>query len=207
MLKSFLLLFALALFGFAPASAVGAMAQHAARSHRAAASTNHAVPAQKPENTSAASSSANAHAQAKDLYQRDCSLCHGDSGNGQTDVAKGMNLTMPDWTNPQTLAGMQDSDLFDIIRKGKGQMPPEGAGRAKDAEVHGLILYIRTLSKGHTAPPPAPASAAPAPSNAEPAPTKAEPAPSNAEPAPTKAEPAPSNAEPAPTKAEPEPGK
>lgn len=191
MLKWFLLLFAVALFGFAPASAVRAMAQHPARSHGSAASTNHAASAQKPESTSAESSSASSHAKAKELYQRDCALCHGDNGNGQTDVAKGMNLTMPDWTNPQTLAGMQDSELFNIIRKGKGQMPPEGEGRAKDAEVHGLILYIRTLSKGHPVPPPAPASAEPAPSNMEPTPTKAEPAPSNAEPAPTKAEPEP----------------
>ena len=131
-------------------------------------------------------------AQAKVLYQRDCALCHGDTGNGQTDVGKSMNMVMPDWTNPNTLAGMQDSELFDIIRKGKGQMPSEDASRAKDAEVHGLVAYIRTLSKGHPATPlPSPAPA-PAPSNAKPAPTGAQPAPPPAsEPAPPPSESAP----------------
>jgi mono/diheme cytochrome c family protein len=122
------------------------------------------------------------------MYAVDCVVCHGETGDGKTDLAKDMALTMPDWTDPKTLGGKSDQELFDIIRKGKDKMPPEDAGRAKDVEVWGLVSYVRGLSRNHTAAPAAPAEpAAPA---AEPAPT-APPAP--AEPAAPAAPPAPTN--------------
>jgi len=99
-------------------------------------------------------------AKGKEFYQIDCAMCHGDTGTGKTDLATSMNLTMDDWTNPASLADKTDGDLFTIIRNGKGdKMPPEAEGRAKDTEVWSLINYIRTFSKGHTAPPQAPAAA------------------------------------------------
>jgi mono/diheme cytochrome c family protein len=58
-----------------------------------------------------------------------------------------MNLTLDDWTDPKTLTGKADWELFNIIRNGKGaNMPAEGVGRAKDAEVWNLVIYIRSLS-------------------------------------------------------------
>jgi mono/diheme cytochrome c family protein len=98
-------------------------------------------------------------AKTKDIYKRDCALCHGDNGNGKTDLATSMNLTLDDWTDPKTLAGKPESDLFAIIRNGKGNMPSEDPGRANDTEVRDLIVYIRALSRNSQ---PAPA-AAPAP--------------------------------------------
>ena len=95
-------------------------------------------------------------AKAKAIYQIDCAMCHGDNGDGKTDLATGMSLTMPDWTTPATLAGKSDKELFDLIRAGKDKMPPEDTGRAKDPDVWGLILYIRNLSQPQAA---APASA------------------------------------------------
>jgi len=96
---------------------------------------------------------AESQAKAKSLYQIDCALCHGDKGSGKTDVASSMGMTMDDWTDPKTLAGKQDGELFNIIRNGKDKMPPEADGRAKDAEVWNLIIYIRTFSKGAPAAP------------------------------------------------------
>ncbi len=109
-------------------------------------------------------------ARAKEIYGADCALCHGDNGNGKTDLAKDMGLTLKDWSNPKTLADRPDQDLFNIIRNGKGKMPAEEAGRAKDDEVGNLIIYIRSLYKLPPAPAPAPAVAptdapAPPPSN------------------------------------------
>jgi|CZKF01.1.fsa_nt_gi mono/diheme cytochrome c family protein len=95
-------------------------------------------------------------ARAKELYTQECALCHGANGNGKTDVASGMGITLADWSNPATLANKQDQDLFNIIRNGKGQMPAEEAGRAKDDEVWNLIIYIRNLYKLPPAPAPAP---------------------------------------------------
>lgn len=104
----------------------------------------------------------------KEIYKIDCAICHGDNGDGKTDLAQSMNLTLTDFTDPKTFQGKSDQELFDLIRKGKGQMPPEDAGRAKDADVHGLILYIRSMSNGHTSPPAPAPSAAPAAKPASP---------------------------------------
>jgi high-affinity iron transporter len=93
---------------------------------------------------------------AKKLYSIDCAVCHGATGDGKTDLAKDMNLTMPDWTDPKSIAGKSDQQLFDIIRKGKDKMPAEDAGRAKDADVWGLVAYIRGLSTPQPAAPAAP---------------------------------------------------
>ncbi len=82
-------------------------------------------------------------------------MCHGDNGNGKTDLATSMELTLGDWTDPKTLAGREDWELFNIIRVGKDKMPPEGDGRATDTQVWNLIIYIRSFAKSQPAPAPA----------------------------------------------------
>ena len=149
MLKPFLVLSAVILFEIAaastpaptlaPALAAGRMAQEAAPAPAAPASTN-------PVRPTAASQE-----RAKKLYAMDCAICHGDNGNGKTDLAKDMQLTLLDWTDPKALATKSDQELFDAIRKGKSKMPAEDAGRAKNDDVWNLIIYIRGLSKGQPA--------------------------------------------------------
>ena len=90
-------------------------------------------------------------AKAKSLYSIDCAMCHGDNGNGQTDLGKSMELKLADWSDPSTLAGKQDNELFAAIRNGKDKMPSEAEGRANDNEVWNLILYIRGFSKAQAA--------------------------------------------------------
>jgi mono/diheme cytochrome c family protein len=108
----------------------------------------------------AAKTAPDSHARAKKLYELDCALCHGSSGDGKTDLAKDMQLTLLDWTDPKALASLSDQQLFDAIRKGKGKMPPEDEGRAKNEEIKNLVTYIRKLAKDQPA---TPAAAAPAP--------------------------------------------
>lgn len=150
MLKPFLLISAVALFSIAPSTVSAASPQDAAAK-------------------GSAKVTADSQAKAKKLYARDCALCHGDSGDGKTDLAKDMQLTMIDWTDPKTLADRQDQELFKIIRNGKDKMPGEDSGRAKDDEVWNLVIYIRGLSKDHPAAPapatPTTATTAPAPGN------------------------------------------
>jgi cytochrome c5 len=155
MLKSSLLFFAAALVVIACLPIAGHNPQAAPPAPAQSAAPSGKNPVVKP--------TAESQAKAKMLYGRDCALCHGATGNGKND----MGFTMDDWTNPNTLAGKLDSDLFASIRSGKGdKMPPEDVGRANDTEVWNLIVYIRTLSKN----PPAPAPvAAPAPAPAPPA--------------------------------------
>ncbi len=106
---------------------------------------------------------------AKEIYNFDCAICHGPNGNGKTDLARDMQLTLTDFTDPKTFDGKTDSQLFDFIRKGKDKMPGEDSSRAKDDEIKALVQYIRTFSKDQPAATPA---AAPAPA-ATPAPSTA----------------------------------
>ena len=136
------------------------------------------APARPPQDGPQASSSKKvspeSHAKAKKVYQMDCALCHGATGDGKTDLAKDMQLTLLDWTDSKTLSNMSDQALFDTIRKGKGKMPPEDDSRAKNEEVRNLVVYIRTFGKDQ------PAAAAPAAQPAATPPTPAlTPAPSN----------------------------
>ena len=84
-----------------------------ARSHAAAAPAP-AAPVKNPVKPTAES-----QAKAKSLYQMDCAMCHGDNGNGKTDIATSMELTIDDWTDPKTLANKEDWELFNTIRNGK----------------------------------------------------------------------------------------
>lgn len=152
MLKSFLLVIAVALIALAATSRQGRSAQEttptpALAPTPAAEPAQPAVPVKNPVKPTAES-----QAKAKSLYQIDCALCHGDNGNGKTDVASSMNLTLTDWTDPKALAGKTDWELFNVIRIGKGQMPAEAEGRATDTEVWNLVIYIRSLSQPPAAP-------------------------------------------------------
>jgi mono/diheme cytochrome c family protein len=100
---------------------------------------------------SAKSTAADPLAKAKNIYQIDCAVCHGDNGNGKTDLATSMSLTLSDWTDPKSLADKSDADLAKIIRDGKDKMPPEDAGRAKDEDIKNLVIYIRNFSKAPAA--------------------------------------------------------
>jgi mono/diheme cytochrome c family protein len=147
MLKPFLFISAVTLFAFGVAPgltpALGAPQQAA------------------PDSTNPVKPTAASQAQAKNIYARDCALCHGDDGSGKTDLAKDMQLTLLDWTDSKSLGNRSDKELFHIIRVGKDKMPAEEEGRAKDTEVWNLIVYIRGFSKGQPAAAP-PAAAPPA---------------------------------------------
>jgi len=123
-----------------------------------AASSAPALPPQEASQPAAGGKKASAESmtKAKKVYEMDCALCHGSTGDGKSDLAKDMSLTMMDWTDPKTLAGQSDQSLIELIRKGKGKMPPEDASRASNDEVKNLVLYIRKFAKDQ------PASAAPA---------------------------------------------
>jgi len=131
MLKSFLLFAAVVLLALASASA----------------------PARPPQEANQAGKkpTADAMAKARKVYDFDCAMCHGAAGDGKTDLAKDMQLTMLDWTDPKSLSGKSDQQLFDAIRKGAGKMPPEDTARATNDEVHNLVIYIRKFAKDQPA--------------------------------------------------------
>jgi mono/diheme cytochrome c family protein len=85
-------------------------------------------------------------AKAKKVYGYECEMCHGATGDGKTDLATSMKMTLTDLSDPKTLADKSDAQLFDLIKNGKGQMTGE-AGRMKPEDMWSLVTYIRGLAK------------------------------------------------------------
>jgi mono/diheme cytochrome c family protein len=148
MLKSTLLLFAGVCVVVAPLASAGRAPQQT--TPESAPQTTATAPAKNPVKPTAETI-----AKAKQLYTIDCAMCHNDNGNGKSDLAQSMGLTLPDLSDPSTLAAQTDGDLFTLFRNGKDKMPGEDPGRAKDNDVWSLVTYVRSLSKTQTAAAPA----------------------------------------------------
>jgi mono/diheme cytochrome c family protein len=101
------------------------------------------IPPEAAQKTNPVKPTPESHAKAKKLYNMDCAMCHGEKGDGKGDMDM-KNVT--DFTNPDSMKDRMDGELFYIIRKGKGEMPPEG-DRAKDDDVWSLVNYIRAFAK------------------------------------------------------------
>ena len=150
MLKSFLLFSAAILFVFTPVSSQASTPQQ---------TTPDAAPEQAPATTPSATATnpvkatAESLAKAKTLYQIDCSMCHNDNGDGKTDLAKSMGMSVPDFTDAKAMSTRMDGALFIAIRNGKDKMPPEASGRANDTMVWNLVRYIRNMAKSQPAAP------------------------------------------------------
>lgn len=104
------------------------------------------LPQDQGAGAKATKTSSEAMAKAKKFYEMECALCHNANGDGKSDLAKDMQLSLQDWTNAKSLESKTDAELFASIRNGKGKMPAESPARAKDDEVYHVIHYIRTLS-------------------------------------------------------------
>ena len=103
------------------------------------------IPADAAQKQNPVKPSPESLAKGKKTYGIDCAMCHGENGNGKGDMATDMkNVT--DFTNPDVQKARTDGEWFYIIRKGKGEMPPEG-DRAKDDDVWNLVNYIRAFGK------------------------------------------------------------
>ena len=101
------------------------------------------VPPETAQKANPVKPTAESLAKAKKTYAIDCAMCHGDNGDGKGDMdMKGVT----DFTKPDAMKDRTDGELFYIIRKGKGDMPPEG-DRAKDDDVWGLVNYVRAFAK------------------------------------------------------------
>lgn len=71
-------------------------------------------------------------------YKAKCAMCHGADG-------KGGKMGTRDFASAEVKAET-DAQLTDIVTKGKGKMPAYG-GKLSDADVKGLVTYIRSLAK------------------------------------------------------------
>jgi mono/diheme cytochrome c family protein len=83
---------------------------------------------------------------AQRMYGYDCAMCHGKDGAGKGDMAASLKTPMKDWRDPVALKGQTDGDLFYMIKKGEGEMPPE-EGRQNDDGIWNLVILVRSFAK------------------------------------------------------------
>ena len=80
----------------------------------------------------------------KKVFKYQCALCHGEKGDGKGDLAKEMSLTVPDFTQADSLSKRTDGELFTIVATGKEPMPGQ-KGRMPEPQLWNVVNYLRAL--------------------------------------------------------------
>ena len=80
----------------------------------------------------------------KKLFLSQCSMCHGEDGTGNGEVAQELKANPPDFTKAATLANRSDGELFTIMSQGSAVMPGQGK-RMRDEHKWDLVNYLRFL--------------------------------------------------------------
>jgi mono/diheme cytochrome c family protein len=86
---------------------------------------------------------------AKALYETDCAKCHGADGKGDTKMGK--KLGAKDYTDPKVQEALKDDAAAKAIKEGlkdaDGKTLMKAAEGLSDADVKGLVAYMRTFKK------------------------------------------------------------
>ena len=94
-------------------------------------------------------------AEARRFYKYQCTMCHGENGDGKGDLADVMKLKLNDWRDESSLSGRTDGELFYILTNGKGQMVAQG-DRTKEDMRWKLVNLVRSFAKKDSKEKPAP---------------------------------------------------
>ncbi|MBL7003874.1 MAG: c-type cytochrome [Gammaproteobacteria bacterium] len=80
------------------------------------------------------------------IYQKYCSVCHGEEGDGDGIMTKLMRITPMDHTNKNETNDLSNKNIIQSILDGKGQYMPSWRGILSQSEAEALVSYIRLLS-------------------------------------------------------------
>jgi mono/diheme cytochrome c family protein len=84
---------------------------------------------------------------AQQNWDKNCAMCHGKDGKGQTTV--GRKLQIKDFTDPKTQAALTDDQAVKVIKEGitqDGQLKMKGFGdKLSDDEIKALIAHVRSF--------------------------------------------------------------
>lgn len=89
-------------------------------------------------------------ADTKEIWDKDCAKCHGADGAGKTKM--GQKVGVKDYTDAKVQAEMKDAEMAKAIKEG---VKEKGSDKTKmkafpelsDAEIKGLVEYVRKLKK------------------------------------------------------------
>ena len=110
------------------------------------APANLAIPQEEVKRENPVKPTEGSIADGKKLYGYQCAMCHGEKGDGKTELVESMKLAMKDYTDPAALKDFTDGALNYIIEKGKGKMPGQES-RMSAHQKWNLVNYIRSLAK------------------------------------------------------------
>jgi mono/diheme cytochrome c family protein len=86
------------------------------------------------------------------VYERQCSVCHGATGDGAGTVVGPDRFPAAIAINGAATAARSDGYLYGVIRVGRGLMPSYGE-RVADADRWAVVHYVRQLQGGTVTPP------------------------------------------------------
>jgi len=81
------------------------------------------------------------------LYQKYCSICHGDNGYGDGIMTQILDIEPLDHTDPVVINAMTNKELFNAIEIGNGEYMPAWKDILKKHEIEALVSYIRLLTQ------------------------------------------------------------
>jgi cytochrome c5 len=111
-----------------------------------AATSDSKIPAEEAARKNPVPSTPEGLADARRFYKYQCTMCHGENGDGKGDLVETMKLKMNDWRNASSMEGRTDGELFYILTNGRGAMVGEG-DRTKEVIRWNLINLVRSFSK------------------------------------------------------------
>ena len=83
-------------------------------------------------------------AEGKPIYQANCALCHGETGESDGPASTSFDPKPAVFTQGQ-ITTLPDGKLFLITKNGKNKMPP--MKKMTDEQIWQSIAYVRTLAK------------------------------------------------------------
>jgi cytochrome c6 len=88
-------------------------------------------------------------AEAKVIYDKECTKCHGADGKGDTKMGK--KLGAKDYTDPKVQAAVTDAAAFKAIKEGlkdkEGKTLMKPTDGVSDEEIKAVVAYLRTFKK------------------------------------------------------------
>ncbi len=104
------------------------------------------VPAASPAAAAMATATPDEFAFARANYARDCSLCHGDQGDGGLVKVEDVKLKVPSFKSDHARKH-SDEDFVDQIENG-GDGMPKFKDKLSPAEINALVRFVRQEFQG-----------------------------------------------------------
>ena len=88
-------------------------------------------------------------ADAKVIYEKECTKCHGADGKGDTKMGK--KLGAKDYTDSKVQAAVTDAAAFKAVKEGlkdkEGKALMKPTDGVSDADIKAVVAYMRTFKK------------------------------------------------------------